>query len=361
MNQHVITKEAFGNQIPLLSARYRVIGPKRKTDASPDRVSDQFIFGEIKMADELILSYPTTILPPKKALLPQKEELFHFADGGHRVAPVLDDRPTIVFGIHTCDLHAVILLDHVLSQGLADQHYLARRANTILVSIECLEPCTEHAFCKDMGTWTVPEVFDLHLTDLGDEYIVETGSTKGEMLLQDLTNIRPARDVDHRRQNQVMSAKWPRFSYRLECDTCDLPSLLGISYRSQLWEEIGRRCLACGACTAVCPTCFCFDVVDEVEFDLSQGKRYRIWDSCQFGQFATVAGGHDFRANQATRLRHRFNHKFKYLNETTGMAGCVGCGRCSEACLVNIRLVDVLNDLQRKQTAVANKRREVVR
>jgi ferredoxin len=254
-------------------------------------------------------------------------------------------------------LHAVLLLDHVFGQGLADQHYQARRANTTLVSIECLVPCSENAFCKDMGTWTVPELYDLHLTDLGHEYMVEVGSAKGAALLQDMTGLRPVTEADRQRFDQVMSAKWPRFPYRLQTDKAELPGLLGISYRSQVWEEVGQRCLGCGSCTAVCPTCYCFDVLDEADFDLQEGRRLRVWDSCQFGQFAAVAGGHDFRASRAARQRHRFCHKFKYQPETSGLAGCVGCGRCATACLVNIKPIDVLNDLQRKRTAVTGKQR----
>jgi sulfhydrogenase subunit beta (sulfur reductase) len=369
MNLHVMSKETIGEWVALLNEGYRIIGPKRKQGAvglSPSGAAqqpegDRYFYDEIQSAEELVLSFPGTILPPKKVLLPQKEELVRFKNGGRQVEPVIDDRPTVVLGIHTCDLHAIRVLDEAMSQGAVDQHYLARRANTVLVSIECLEPCSENAFCKDMGTWTVPETFDLHLTDLGDDYMLEVGSAKGVALIQDMTSIRPATDADHRRLNRAMSAKWPRFPYRLDADLSELPSLMALSYRSQVWEEVGQRCLGCGSCTVVCPTCFCFDVIDDMDLNLSSGTRIRIWDSCQFGEFATVAGGHDFRNGQAARQRHRFYHKFKYLSDNIGLAGCVGCGRCSDACLVNIRPVDVLNDLQRKEAAVAGKRREVVR
>lgn len=368
MNLQVMPKDALVEWIELLSARYRVIGPKRKQEVVQQQPAgdtqqpprEQYIFGELQGAHELELSYPSTILPPKKVFLPQKEELFSFKDNGHQVDLQLDERRTVIFGIHTCDLHAVLLLDQAFSQGAADQHYMARRANTTMVSIECLDPCSESAFCKDMGTWIVPETFDLHLTDLGHEYALEIGSAKGSELLENLTNIRPATETDYWRFNQAISAKWARFPYRLEADLSELPSLLAISYRSQVWEELGQQCLGCGTCTAVCPTCYCFDVVDEVNFDLASGKRFRVWDSCQFGQFASVAGGHDFRNSRAARLRHRFYHKFKYQAENSGLVGCVGCGRCAEACLVNIKPIDVINKLHRKRVAVSGERQEVM-
>jgi sulfhydrogenase subunit beta (sulfur reductase) len=210
-----------------------------------------------------------------------------------------------------------------------------------------------------MGAWTVPEKFDLHLTDVGDDYAIAIGSEKGAELLHGLAGPRPATEADMAHYGRVMNAKWPRFPYRLEAEQSELPGLLATSYSSPLWEELGKRCLSCGGCTAVCPTCYCFDVFDEVDFDLTSGKRLRVWDSCQFGQFATVAGGHDFRNSRGARLRHRFSHKYKYQTECSGMAGCVGCGRCAEACLVDIKPVDVLNKLQRKRAAAAGKPREV--
>jgi formate hydrogenlyase subunit 6/NADH:ubiquinone oxidoreductase subunit I len=119
--------------------------------------------------------------------------------------------------------------------------------------------------------------------------------------------------------------------------------------KSPLWAELGERCLACAACTQVCPTCFCFDVRDEVELDLRRGRRVRAWDSCQLDEFATVAGGHDFRKSRGLRLRHRFMRKGKYILEAHKRLGCVGCGRCARACLVDITPMGVFNELYRQQ------------
>jgi len=260
----------------------------------------------------------------------------------------LEGQQAVILGLHTCDMHAIALLNNVFNQNFVDQHYLTRRENTTLVSIECLQPCTEHAFCKDMGTLILPEEFDLHLTDLGDDYAVDVGSKKGEALLKGFNDIREATAEDYRRVNQMLSEKWPRFPHRLESDVIELPSLLSIGYKSVLWDELGERCLSCGACTLVCPTCFCFNVMDDVEFSLDAGGRFRAWDSCQLDQFAIVAGGHNFRASRADRLRHRFSHKFKYLTEAYEMVGCVGCGRCAQSCLVHITPIDTLNSLKHK-------------
>lgn len=340
MGFKIISKTVLTKWIDGLCTNYRVIGPRRK--------QDEYMFDEVCSATDVELDYPTTILPPKKALAPQREEIFSFKGDGGGLKPSLDSQPTVLLGVHTCDMHAIALLDRTFGQGYADQHYLTRRKNTTLVSIECLKPCMEHSFCKDMGTLSVPEEFDLHLTALGDEYAVDVGSEKGSALIKGLKGIREASAEDYNLVNQVMNEKWPCFTHRLKADVTELPSLLQVGYKSTVWDEIGERCLGCASCTLVCPTCYCFNVKDEVDFSLRAGDRTRIWDSCQLDLFAVVAGGHDFRAGHASRLRHRFSRKYKYLTDAYGLVGCVGCGRCGKSCIVHITPIDTLNALKQK-------------
>jgi sulfhydrogenase subunit beta (sulfur reductase) len=347
MSFKVLPKAALSDWIDRLCGGYRVVGPKP--------LHGQHIFGEVRGAEELELGYPTTVIPPKKYLFPAREDLLAFKEGGQHIEVALENRPTVVLGMHTCDLHAIHLLDRVFSQGYGDQHYQARREHTVLVSIECLQPCMSHSFCKSMGTLGVTDGYDLHLTDLGDAYGVDIGTERGERLVQGFKPAREASAEDQSRLSRIMSEKWPRFPLRLDFDVTDLPSLLSVSYTSSLWAELGERCLACGMCTNVCPTCYCFNVTDEVDFTLSAGRRYREWDSCQLDKFATVAGGHNFRASRANRQRHRFFRKGKYQTDAFGLLGCVGCGRCAQACLVNITPVDTFNELHRRHSNGAAK------
>jgi sulfhydrogenase subunit beta (sulfur reductase) len=348
-----LPKSSISNWIDLLQVNYTIIGPRKH--------GQEYIFDTIHSASELALDYPTTILPPKKIFLPTKEELirFNFEDSRRKITPVFDNDPTVLFGVHTCDQHAIALLDHVLNQEYPDQHYLTRRKAITIVSIECLRPCGEFSFCKSMGTLSVHENFDLHLTDLGDRYIVDIGSEKGAELIKAFASVREASQEDHQQLRKVMSEKWSNFKYRLDFDASELPSLLSLSYNSILWDELEKRCLACGSCNIVCPTCYCFNVIDEMDLMQHYGSRYRVWDSCQLDQFATVAGGHNFRPDQASRLRHRFFHKGKYQTESTGMVGCVGCGRCAQTCLVHISPVEIFNELYQQQTAKHTKEQEV--
>jgi ferredoxin len=343
MNLKVMSKTNMSAWINHLADQYRVIAPMAAIG--------QFVFGEINNAEEVSLDYKTSVLPPKKALLPQYEDLVQFDCQSHFVEPVYDSQSTVLLGVHTCDLHAIKLLDYVFCTGYLDHHYQVRRENTTLISIECLVPCTEYAFCKDMGTLYALEGYDLHLMDLGDVYGIQVGSQRGEQLLGGFTNPDHASERDHGRYYRAMQAKWSRFTHRLDPDINELPKLLKAGENSPLWHEIERRCLGCGMCTIVCPTCYCFDVLDEVDLSLSAGRRYRKWDSCQFNQFATVAGGHNFRQGLSSRQRHRFLRKYSYQSIAPGLLGCVGCGRCASTCLVNINPVDVLNKLHISQHA----------
>ncbi|MBF8282743.1 MAG: hydrogenase [Anaerolineales bacterium] len=353
MSLRVIAKEALSRFVASLRNKYRVVGPKP--------IHGQYLFDEVESPDDLHLNYTQTVVPPKKYLLPQREELLRFNTDGSRMEPVFDDRPTVLLGVHTCDLHAIKLLDKVFSHGFADQHYRRRRESTLLIGIECLRPCSPHSFCKSMGTLSATDGFDLHLTDLGNpgdgadagEYAVDVGSEAGAALLDRHAETRAATDDDYKRLNAVLAQKWPHFPYRLDFDVTELPSLMRTSYHSPLWKELGQRCLACGSCTNVCPTCYCFNVQDEVDLALSAGKRVRFWDSCQLDEFATVAGGHDFRATRAERQRHRFLRKGMYQTDAFSLLGCVGCGRCAQACLVHINPVETFNTLYRERSSSA--------
>lgn len=344
MTLTIIPKTELSNFIGRLLPRYQVAGPVASDGG--------FAFDLIKDPGELRLDYHTTILPPKKYLLPPREVLFNFelnTNGWVRASS--QAHPTILFGVHTCDLHSFQLLERVFTSGYPDTNYVDRNSQTLIISIECLSPCDAHAFCKSMGTLTADDGYGLHLTDLGEVYAVDIGSKPGEVLLE-YARTRAAAPKDISRLNAVLNEKWPRFSYRLDFDVSDLPSLLSVSAKSPIWAQLGERCLGCASCTNVCPTCYCFDVRDEVEMDLRHGQRVRVWDSCQLDEFATVAGGHNFRQSRAMRQRHRFMRKGKYIYDAYGYMGCVGCGRCARACLVDINPVSVFNELFRQREGV---------
>lgn len=342
MSLTIIQKQDLAEFVANLIPDYQVAGPVE--------YDGTYRFSIIEDVADLRMDYTQTILPPKKYLLPTKEALLSFNNGSNGKAHQVDQaEPMVIVGVHTCDLHAIHTLDLVHTSGYVDPYYTKRREKTLIVTIECLTPCSEQSFCKSMGTLTADEGYDLHLIDLGDSYSVDIGTEAGRQLLEKYARVSEATDDDMHRLNNVLSEKWPKFPYRLDFDISDLPSLLNLSMKSPLWSELGDRCLSCAACTNVCPTCFCFDVRDEVDLEITTGSRMRSWDSCQLDHFATVAGGHNFRESRALRQRHRFMRKGKYIQESHGYLGCVGCGRCGQACLVDITMIGVLNELYRLQ------------
>lgn len=338
MRLKVLDKGAIAPLVKALMDDYRVVGAQAK--------GSKFTFETVTDPTDLRLDYDTTILPPKKVIQPTKDRLATFTMGENpQVETVLEVTPTVIFGVHTCDLKSIQLLDEVFSKDFPDKKYISQREETLLISVECLSPCDEHAFCKDMGTMTANEGFDLHLTELDNVYVVDVGTKAGEKLLTQYGSAREATESETQELNQKLAKKWPKFNYKFDFEVAKLPAMLEAAFNHPVWEEMGERCLACGSCTNVCPTCYCFNVVDEVDMLLTQGTRERYWDSCQLEEFALVAGGENFREEQSARQRHRLMRKGKYIYEKFDELGCVGCGRCVRTCVAKISIVETFNTI----------------
>ena len=347
-----IDKQDMVSLVTSIMEEMEVIGPVAK--------KGKFVFGPIGDYSQLRLDYSTTLLPLKKYLLPPEEPILKYKLGQTMTSiPVIEAKPRVIMGAHPCDINANWLLDLAFSTDNLDTNYMEKRKKAIIVGLDCNEPCDEHSFCKSMGSLTMEGGYDLFLTDIGDAYMVEYGTPVGMELLARHAGAREATDTDMSRFRATQDTKWPKFTYELEMTLSDLPNLLAIGYDNPIWAELGEKCLACGACTLVCPTCYCFDVVDRLALNMKEGQRLRIWDSCQLPEFATVAGGENFREDRADRQRHRFFRKGKYLTETFGKVGCVGCGRCVRSCLVHIDPVEVYNTLKRTCTPRGWAQREV--
>ena len=324
-----ITSETdFHSSVQKIIKENKVYGVKRKTLS--------FTFDRLSDAEELCLNYDITVLPPNKYLLPPTESLlkFHLAPEPS-IRGTVEARPSIVVGIHPYDLHALKLLDAVFTGSLVDVNYRARRNATAIIGVDCLNP-GPYSFAASMGTAMPPRIFDLWLTDLGDEYLIEVDSSRGEGLLKRYLKTRSASEAQIRQRDKLRQESLTKYQLSLDISPQGIPEVLDKAWNSPLWEELGQKCFACGSCTMVCPTCVCFDVRDKMELNLREGERYRRWDSCMFYGFAKVASGENFRPTGTDRLRHRLYRKGKYMLQRWGELGCVGCGRCVHACLVDI-------------------------
>ncbi|MBK5211800.1 MAG: 4Fe-4S dicluster domain-containing protein [Coriobacteriia bacterium] len=330
----ILHKGNVGDLVTGLAATREIVGPKAK--------GEDFVFGEITDPSELVLDYPTTILPPKKYFLLPKENLMHYDtknSGVSQDAPNVT--PRVIFGVHPCDINSLLLVDKVFLGDFVDPYYKARRDNTLIIGVSCMP--TPSCMCNAFGTGEVNQGFDLFLTDLGDRYFVSCSSVEGADMLDKFVETREVEPQDMKAFQERTKA-WEE-AFTPAPDITQLPLLFDAKYNDPLWEEIGDDCLSCGACSAVCPTCYCFDVNDRQDADGQGGNRVRTWDSCCFSSFAEVAQGHNFRAQKAARVRYRFYHKqWGYLSKF-GKVLCVGCGRCTKACKVNInprRVIEAL-------------------
>ena len=338
----VISKENFTDFINALikDNAINVIGVKAK--------GNKFAFGPLESASELRMDYDVTLLPPKKYFFPQRETLVTYNVGtGFSAKDSSEIRPTVIVGVHPYDIVALLHMDEIFSETKSDPYYFEKRKSSIIIGVN-IQKMSKWCFAPYMGTATVEYGYDLMLTDLGNRYAINIGSPKGEQLLdkyaKNVSNAL-ARDIQlvGQKKRDVMSMA----QQKLDCPTELIPELLSKIYgESTFWEKHSEKCLACGSCVLVCPTCYCFDVKDNPDLSLQHGERVRTWDGCLLEDFAKVASGENFRPTRPTRYRHRYFKKGKYLFDRFGFISCIGCGRCSSNCLPNIaNPVNLFNDM----------------
>lgn len=318
---------------------------RERTVVGPVNRGDKQVFAPLTDPTALVLDYVWTLLPPKKYLLPPQETLLRFETGPTpRVEAVIEAPPLVILGIHPCDLRGIWALDQIFGDDQVDGNYAARRAATTLIGVDCRPD--EHCFCTSVGS-ALPEAgtCDLFLTDIGKAYAIEIGSEWGRALLARHASTRDATGSDLAALQKVRQEKAAAVKARLQADVQTLPLLFESLQKSPVWDKFAARCLSCGTCNLVCPTCYCFDVGDLMQLNLREGERRRVWDGCMLMDFAAVAGGHNFRKETRSRLRHRYYRKFQYLMTRYGRSFCTGCGRCSRSCLVHINPAETINAL----------------
>ena len=279
-----------------------------------------------------------TILPFKKLLLkPRFTMLEQRAGGVPTVSSDNDDGPLVYFGAHACDVHALKILDLLYLSDYVDPYYKANREQLTVVGYGCMPD--ERCFCLSMGAANVDDGFDLFLTPLEGQFMVTVASARGDEIVRANPGLfEPAGRQTVREYLERVRAREAAFTLHL--DTADLPYILELKRDDPVWAELGKKCLCCGSCSMVCPTCSCFNVADEIP-DEGRAERVRTWDACLYQDYALVAGGHNFRADRAGRVRNRYYHKQEAFVREFGMPSCVGCGRCIENCPTGINVVEV--------------------
>ena len=346
MVARVIKKTGLADFVDQLMENHRVYAPVRQQDMTN--------FQEISTADQVDLSFANTTLSPKSIILPQSEVMFAFnLDRTTDQAGILhqletDHFPRVIFGIRPCDAKAFDLLDLNFSPpSHQDTWWVRRRQITTLVGLGCNTPCPT-CFCTSVGSGPfATEGLDLLLIDGDDEFIIQVITEKGQGLLNDIGVKAEASGAKKEVVSALQNSSLQSIKSVVPTEGLKQHDANAL-FNAEFWEEVQFACINCGVCTFVCPTCWCFDIQDEVL--KGKGLRLRNWDSCMFTLFTLHGSGHNPRSQKLQRVRQRFMHKLKYFPDKyhKGVA-CVGCGRCVQQCPVNIDIRQVfllMNDFR---------------
>jgi ferredoxin len=297
-----------------------------------------------RRADDARFGYAVGPHSWKRFLFPPRIRLWRARSSGVGEPEIeeepLDTTPLAFVGVRSCELHAIEIQDRVFLGGkYVDRDYAARREGAFLVAVNCFEPGGT-CFCTSMGTGPkVESGFDLVLTELlGDDhrFLVEAGSERGAGVLARLPG-RAAQEIDLEAASTSIEAAAQRMGRTM--DTFDIRNLLARNLEHPRWDDVARRCLTCGNCTLVCPTCFCSAVEDEIDLSGEQSERHRVWDNCFSVQYSYIHGG-SIRPSARSRYRQWMTHKLGTWFDQFGSSGCVGCGRCITWCPVGIDITE---------------------
>lgn len=286
--------------------------------------------------------------PLKSVVFPPKLRVAEYPDGPQKSVQLRAER-RVLFGIAPCDLAGIKIFDRVFleDEEFFDPIYSNRREGLFIVTVDCTE-ISPNCFCTLVkGKPYAESYFDLNLTPIDDGFLAEVGSLKGEEILKGLVKSGVTEHIlkkrDDIRNTIEQSVVEQNRIFKTEKGFISLVTENQEETRS--YYHHGSTCVSCGACTHVCPGCFCFGLLDN---PISKGKyeRFITWDSCQFSGFARMAGMSNPRGRIVQRFMHRYNHKFfHYPFRYQGVPSCVGCGRCIDNCMGRIDMRATLRDL----------------
>lgn len=327
--QYLLKKADLDTFINGLLARFEVIAPVKR-DETKQRSRSRY--APITSPDEIWfdgIPFYTT----KYFFFDRKEVLFKFK-GNDVIDPTIKLKERVFFGVRRCDLQGIRHQDMVFLDENPDPFYKARRDTTLLIGFQCAEDGSDD-FCFCCALDLKEPFFDLMFYDKGDNYAIEVGSERGKALLDRFPGFFKATE-------NMINDEDRRVKGKHDLATFDIADL----YDREEWNEGADRCISCGACTMLCPTCHCFTIQDELDLDLTSGQRVRTPASCQLMSFTRVAGDHVFRSERLARFKHRIYHQLQYSRERRGETLCIGCGRCIRDCPADIDWVSLINKMR---------------
>jgi sulfhydrogenase subunit beta (sulfur reductase) len=315
---------------------------------APSRESGVAAMAEWDGQDTSFLNwYRNTVVPPKASFLPPMEEMFRFQKGkeGYSIEPSSrDENKRLLFGVRPCDARAIAIVDMTFKDYYEDPYYLSKRKNAVLVGLGCTNPC-ESCFCTSMGVSPTESAdVDLMLIDIGDEFLIEEVTDRGKELTKGL---KEATREDEAKAKKARETAYNRFTRKL--NTENIKDRLAASFDNEdFWKKTAAKCISCGICTLLCPTCYCFDISDEMV--KQEGTRFRSWDSCGFPNYTKMPMENP-RQEKWRRVRQKVCHKYEFYPMTFDVIACTGCGRCVRLCPVNWDITQVIESVPNKTEA----------
>jgi len=319
----------------------------RGTLYAPVRDDRGVNFQSIGVSQEVTLDFYNTLLSPKSVFFPQSEDLITYRLGKEEPAAQvlpLPATPTVLLGVRPVDAKSFLLMDALfLGSGIPDPYWQARREQTTVIGYAFDQgPADPADFYSTLGIGSADTAgSDILLAKNGDDYLLQGITAKGETLLCALTILAEASPAEETQFAALLAPEAGSKTRHLALDPEAVAKRLeDIFADTSFWEGIAAACISCGTCTFVCPTCHCFDIADETLF--REGVRRRFWDACMFTDFTLEASGHNPRPKVYQRLRQKVCHKYSYYVRKFGVISCVGCGRCTRSCPVNIDIFSII-------------------
>ncbi len=291
-------------------------------------------FKKINQPEEVYLNQLFTQKPAKEVFFPQSEVMFHYEKRGGQTQTIsLEEieRERILLGAKPCEIKAISIIEKVFMSGESiDVYFLEKRRKTIIMGLACNHPLST-CFCTSTGgSPFLREGSDLFLIDLGESFLMEGITGKG-LSFQENKFLKEPSEEDLNTAQLIESKAFQKVDSSVPVE--GIEKRLDLMMESTFWNRVHEKCVGCRICTYLCPTCHCFDMVDEG--GPQRGQRVRNWDSCLSPLYSLETSGHNPRPTGRERTRQRIMHKFNYYPKIYGQVACVGCGRCILYCPVH--------------------------
>jgi sulfhydrogenase subunit beta (sulfur reductase) len=333
----VITRDALKAWLDRLASEVTLFAPRS--------VDGIILYRPVTDSSEITFDYARPKMSAKDAVFPSTDVIVSIERHSQDVA-LSESEPEkqVIFGLRPCDAHGISVLDAVyIGKEPVDTTYARRREATTLVGLSCPQ-MWEGCFCTSMGgAPDDPSHVDVLLARVDEGYAVNVVTDKGRSLVREI-------EIEMGDRDSLSLSPVSISPVSISPNSIPWPQ----RFTDRYWDLLAERCIGCRVCTYVCPTCRCFDVRDQVaerRTNYAKYDRLRCWDACTGFNYRVTAGGHNPRPTKGQRLRNRFFCKFYYMPQDYGPTGCVGCGRCIEACPVNIDIVEMLHDVSKAPVA----------